>query len=249
MFLLDYVYKQPKTVLSHSNAKTIKGEKFGYHTEILYMSPNNQNTKRVNICVGATAGCKNACLFKAGRGRFTNVQLARINRTEYFLSDRNDFMNTLVDDIRRKVKKFGATLTIRLNGTSDIDYENIPVGEYDNIFDMFPQVQFYDYTKRFDRLLNELPSNYHVTFSYAETGRNQLEAEKALKLGYNIAVVFGTKDKTKLPDTFMGYPVVSGDESDLRFLDKKNTVIGLTFKGSKADMIKGIRTGFVVKID
>lgn len=249
MFRLDYVYKQPKYLLSHSNAKTIKGEKYGYHTEILYMSPNNQNTKKVNICRGATAGCRNACLFNAGRGKFNNVQLARINRTEFFLRDESGFMNMLVRDIQKLYKKYGSKLIVRLNGTSDIDYENIPVGEYDNIFNMFPEIQFYDYTKRFDRLLNKLPLNYHITFSYAETGRNQLESLKALELGYNVAVVFGTRKKENLPLSFMGYPVASGDESDLRFLDKKNHVIGLTFKGTNSNMKKGVRSGFVVKID
>ena len=248
MFLLDYVYKEPKSLLGSQNAKTIKGNKFGYHTEIMYLSPNNQNTFKINICQGATAGCKNACLFNAGRGRFSNVQIARINRTEFFLRDRKAFMERLVSDITKLSNKYGNVLTIRLNGTSDIDFENIPVGEYDNIFDMFPNVQFYDYTKRFDRLLNVLPSNYHITFSYAETGKNQLQALKALELGYNIAVVFGVKDKTKLPTKFNGYDVVTGDESDLRFLDRKNVVIGLTFKGSHSDMIKAIRSGFVVKI-
>lgn len=248
MFQLDYVYKQPTKLLGYQNAKTIKGNKFGYHTEIMYLSPNNQNSFRINLCQGATVGCKNACLFKAGRGKFSNVQLARLNKSEYFLRDRKSFMETLVKNITKLSKKYGNSLVIRLNGTSDIDFENISVGEYDNIFDMFPSIQFYDYTKRFDRLLNTLPSNYDITFSYAETGKNQLEAMKALEMGYNVAVVFGVKNKSKLPKTFNGYEVIIGDESDLRFLDKKNVVVGLTFKGTNADMIKAIRSGFVVKV-
>lgn len=248
MFLLDYVYKEPKSLLGSQNAKTIKGQKFGYHTEIMYMSPNTQNSFRVNLCEGATAGCKNACLFKAGRGVYSNVQLSRLNRSEFFLRDREKFMNRLADDIKKLKLKYGKTLVIRLNGTSDISYENISIQGYNNIFEMFPDIQFYDYTKKFDRLLNVLPKNYHLTFSYAETGRNQLQAISALELGYNIAVVFGVKDKTKLPKTFKNYEVVTGDESDLRFLDKKNVVIGLTFKGSKSNMIKAIRSGFVVEV-
>ena len=46
----------------------------------------------------------------------------------------------------------------------------------------------------------------------------------------------------KKPDRFMGYPVVNGDETDLRFLEG-NTAIWLSPKGHA----KTIENGFVQK--
>ncbi len=85
--------------------------------------------------------------------------------------------------------------------------------------DQFSDVQFYDYTKivkTFDRVL---PANYHLTFSRSES--NQAEVLKVLANGGNVAVVFNN-----LPETYLGYKVISGDETDLRFLDEKNVIVG-----------------------
>ena len=66
---------------------------------------------------------------------------------------------------------------------------------------------------------------------------------EALEHGISVAVVFGLKKGTPLPTTWHGYPVVSGDETDLRFKDPRGVVIGLYAKGhAKQD-----QTGFVVK--
>ena len=47
--------------------------------------------------------------------------------------------------------------------------------------------------------------------------------------------------RNQLPKTWKGYEVVNGDESDLRFLDKRGVVVGLIEKG----MAKKDETGFV----
>lgn len=39
------------------------------------------------------------------------------------------------------------------------------------------------------------------------------------------------KDYSWLPTSYMGYPVINGDETDLRFLDQKPCIVGLTAKG------------------
>lgn len=233
MFILGYNYKKPTTLFGTQNAKTIKGEQLGYTTYILYMSPEKQNSMGKNICSKATAGCAASCLFTAGRGKFSNVMKGRLNKTEYFLRDRNNFMNDMVKEIAKGIKKHGADkMCVRLNGTSDIPYENIPVGGFKNIMEMFPDVQFYDYTKVFNRLTKELPKNYHLTFSRAETKDNQIEADKALALGFNVAAVFAVKDETELPAEYNGFKVINGDDHDLRFLDEKNTIVALKAKGS-----------------
>lgn len=236
-------FKKPKSLFGTQNAKTSKGEKLGFTTYILYMAPEKQNSMGKNVCPKATAGCKAACLFTAGRGRFTSVAKARMNKTEYFLQARAEFMNQVAKEIAKGVKKHGAdAMCVRLNGTSDIPYENIPVGSYKNIMEAFPEVQFYDYTKVYKRLTSKLPSNYHLTFSRAETLDNQLEAKKALELGFNVAAVFKVKSGAELPGTYMSAKVVDGDEHDLTFLHGNGVVLGLKAKGdAKKDV-----TGFVI---
>ena len=244
MFNLGHTYKKPTNLFGTQNAKTKKGEKLGYTTYILYMSPEKQNSLGKNICPKATAGCKASCLFTAGRGKFNNVMKGRLNKTEYFLQDRANFMEQVASEISKGIKKHGASaMCVRLNGTSDIPYENIPVGGFENIMAMFPDVQFYDYTKIFSRLTKQLPSNYHLTFSRAETKQNQDEAQKAIDLGYNVAAVFKVKDETELPETYMNAMVINGDEHDLTFLHGNGVIIGLKEKGEA----KKDETGFVIK--
>ncbi len=250
MDFTNYVYKKPSKLFGTQNAKTIKGEKLGYTTYILYMSPANQNTLNETICPSSTSGCRKSCLFTSGRGVFSNVIKGRLNKTEYFLSDRENFMLQVVKEITVGVKNLHKdNICVRLNGTSDIDYENISIGEHKNIMSMFPLVQFYDYTKRFDRLLTELPKNYHLTFSRAETAQNQKVCDKALQLGFNVASVFAVKDETELPkqyndfDNGVSYDVINGDQHDLTFLHPSNSIIALKAKGrGKKDF-----TGFVIR--
>jgi len=245
MFMTNYIYKKPNTLFGTQNAKTIKGEKLGYHTLILYLSPDKQNSKGKTLCASSTQGCRTACLFTAGRGKFSNVALARVHKSEYFLSDRKAFLDQIATEITAAIKKYGADkICIRLNGTSDIPYENIPVGDYPNIMTMMPNVQFYDYTKIFSRLdKTKLPTNYHLTFSRAETALNQKQAELALQLGFNVAAVFAVKNETELPTEYKGTKVVNGDEHDLTFIQPNNVILGLKAKGDA----KKDTTGFVIR--
>jgi hypothetical protein len=206
------------------DAKTRKGEKDGYLTGILYLAPSTF-AGFGNMCANASKGCKAACLFTAGRGAMSNVQQARVNKTERFVKDRVAFMDEIVKDIKslvRKAEKEGMVPAVRLNGTSDIPWENVKVGDKPNIFAVFPDVQFYDYTKSPGRI--NLPGNYDLTFSLAED--NDINAKKALESGINVAAVFN-----ELPSSFMGKPVINGDETDLRFNDPKGVIVGLKAKG------------------
>ena len=234
-----------KALLSVSaDAKTVKGETLGFLTGILYLAP--ANTTKWNTCsMAKTANCDVACLFSAGRGAFSSVQTARINKTVWFFTERNSFMQQLVVDITKlvnKATKQGLKPLVRLNGTSDIRWETVGFTdvngiEYVNIFSAFPDVQFYDYTKDANR--RDLPANYDLTFSYSGVEGFQPFVAKALKKQMRIAVVF--RKEQDIPTTFMGIPVVSGDNSDVRHLDDK-VIVGLYAKGkAKLDT-----TGFVV---
>lgn len=223
-----------------TDAKTTKGEAIGFLTGILYLAP--ATTTKWNTCsMAKIAECDKACLYTAGRGAFSSVQQARIRKTRWFFEDRDSFMLQLVNDIDKlffKAKKLGLTPLVRLNGTSDIRWESIEVGNFKkNIFEMFPDVQFYDYTKDVNR--KDLPANYDLTFSYSGVEGFQPFVAKALKKQMRIAVVF--RKEQDIPATFMGIPVVSGDNSDVRHLDDK-VIVGLYAKGkAKLD-----QTGFVV---
>ena len=223
------------TLLSTANTKTMKGEKYGYKTYIMHLAPSL--ISGFQTCPKASAGCAAACLNKAGMGVFSNVQTARINRTKMFFQDRVTFMNQLVKEIKsakKKADKEGLKLLVRPNGTSDIAWEKIRVGDYRNIFEMFPEVQFYDYSAVANR---KVPENYHLTFSRKES--NDADVRSAIRNGLNVAVVFD-----KLPETYMGLPVVSGDDTDIRVNDPKNVIIGLKAKGpAKKDI-----SGFVVRV-
>ena len=187
------------------------------------------------------AKCKSACLNTAGLGGvYPSIQKARQRKTDLFLNDRDEFMRQLVHDIEKFIRacdRKDKLPAIRLNGTSDIQWEKIDI-DGQNIFEMFPNVQFYDYTKIPTRKVDKIP-NYHLTWSYSEA--NEKYAEMFDQVPNNKAVVFRTKD---LPSMFRGLEVIDGDTHDMRFLDKPNSVVGLKAKGqAKKDY-----SGFVIDV-
>jgi hypothetical protein len=271
-----------KLLTVSGNPKVMKGDKVSkYLTAIMHLSPIN-----TKICpYQDIAGCKEACLNTAGRGGIikkgetTNViQEARKRKTNLYLEDRSSFMTYLITDIMKFVRyceKKDKLPCIRLNGTSDIQWETIPTKnthygisqmyllqeyakyfegyghpewkpckelvdlgwrEAKNIFELFPDVQFYDYTKIPTRKVSE-HKNYHLTWSYSEA--NMKYANWFDKIAYNIAVVFNGD----MPIYFKGREVVNGDETDLRFLDKSNVIVGLKAKGKA----KKDTSGFVIQ--
>ena len=236
-----------KPLLSTNNAKTIKGEKLGYITYILYMSPFTANSKGINVCSHASKGCADSCLVGSGNGgMFEGVKQGRVKKTEYFLRDRVAFLHQIKDEIAKAIKKHEgkAIVTIRLNGTSDLPYEKYKVFEGGkNIFEVYPNVQFYDYTKNYLRFDKELPKNYHLTFSRSET--NNDKAMELLERGFNVAMVFD-----KVPTEYKGFKVINADEDDLRFLDEKNVICGLKYKkmtGKGANNKVAFESGFAIK--
>ena len=226
-------------LLSTANPKIQKGTKMGYLSFILHLAPADLSGREV--CPKRTKGCTDACLNKAGRGGMfkrgetTNmIQKARIRKTQYFFNNRAEFMADLANDIKKAIRfaeRKGLTPVFRLNGTSDLSWEKYDVVEGFNIFEMFPQVQFYDYTKVLGRKVSQYP-NYHLTFSKADG--NDSDVAEALLQGMSVVAVYD-----KIP---AGVP--SADETDLRFLDPKGIMLGLKAKGrAKKDY-----SGFVIRL-
>jgi len=219
-----------------ADAKTVKGQKVGVLTGILYLAP--AEISGYNVCPKSTAGCRDACLYSAGRAQmFPTIPAARIRKTKLFFEHRDLFMVTIAKNVislTRKADKINMVPVVRLNGTSDIAWEKIPVTingvKYKNIMLAFPDVIWYDYTKILGRKTALALPNYHLTFSLAEN--NDREAFKALSQGYNLAVVMNLKKSDPKPVTWMGYPVIDGDLNDARFLDPQGgNIIALTAKG------------------
>jgi hypothetical protein len=226
-------------LLTIGNPKTAKGAARGYLTAVLHLAP--WKASGVNVCpMAELAACHVGCLNTAGRGGIAagratynphgvelpanSIQRARIKRTQLFSADRDAFMDALCAEIARHVVKaarLGLTPCVRLNGTSDIRWEDIPCGSQPNVFAIFPTVQFYDYTKIPNRGRHGLPANYNLSQSYsAANERYATMARMAARINRrNLVVVFSTRKGRELPAEFEGVRVVDGDDTDLRFLD------------------------------
>lgn len=263
------------------NAKTVKGRKLGYATAILYLAP--ANLSGYEVCPQRSPGCTAACLNTAGRGAFNKTQQARLARTRWYFKDRQAFMAKLVRELRshaRWCKRKGYLPAVRLNGTSDIPWEHVPIGDEAasgirrdwpisepclgslSVMELFPEIQFYDYTKITRRALawaaGGMPKNYHLTFSLAES--NDREALDVLRAGGNVAAVFAgdmpasvvfasVRGKPlRMADARVwrenyGFPVVDGDGNDLRHLDARGVVVGLKAKGKARHDTSGFVRG------
>jgi hypothetical protein len=224
-----------------TNAKTIKGDGSEYLTAILYLAPA-KIVEGINMCAMAIiAGCASACLYSAGRGAFNSVQQSRIRKTILYRDNRKEFNRLLcldLDKFQEYCIKKDIQPVVRLNGTSDRDFMDI--------IRQYPLIQFYDYTKVYNRLDKDLPSNYHITLSYSETNMKYADSilNAAVKHKANMAVVF--RDKNTIPATFKGMPVIDGDKDDLRFLDPNDQpyVVALYAKGqAKKDY-----SGFIIDV-
>ena len=237
-----------------TNAKTIKGDGSEYLTAILYMTPYKimVDGKLFNSCsMAAIASCIDACLYTAGRGKFSNVQTARQRKAQWFYKDRQGFLAQLIIDIdkfRNYCQKRGIQPCVRLNGTTDIRWELQKYMGEKNVFEIFPDVQFYDYTKSANRKVKDIP-NYHLTWSYSNANPEYAKLlDKAMEQGMNAAVVFRSNFIKVVPKCWhkwKGYPVIDGDSDDLRFLDPKGGhIVALYAKGDA----KKDRSGFVQEV-
>ena len=237
------------TLLTSGNQKILKGEKLGYITKGIHLAP--ANLSGYEVCQWRSKGCTASCLNTAGRGQMNSIQVSRVNKTKLFFEKKMEFLEKLSKEISSSIKsaqKKSMKAVFRPNLTSDIMWENEINEDGATILEKHSSTQFYDYTKSFKRMCSFLgkpfikgeakfPSNYHLTFSRSKN--NDKKCEMVLLMGGNVAVVF----RNRLPKTWKGFEVVNGDETDLRFLDKKGVVVGLIEKG----LAKKDETGFVVE--
>ena len=233
-------YKEVKNLLSKGgNTKINKNEITTYN---LSLAPYKQNAKGINLCPKASKGCALACLFTAGRGKFTNVQQARINKTNYYLFDKQKFLNQLAKEINKialKSKITNELFALRLNTLSDVDFVYLlkKYCDLDILNDStYKNIIVYDYTAIIGKVKKYLGTRYYLTLSRKED--NEQDVIEALEMGGNVAIVF-----KELPKTYKGYRVVDGDKTDLEMTKYKNVVLGLKAKGDA----KKDTTGFVIQ--
>lgn len=204
-----------------SNTKVKKSESgSGYRIGSLSMAPDDIICPNRKIAM-----CDVDCLFKSGRGTFANVIKARRAKTKLWHQDRKQFLEILYKDIERHIRssnKARLIPAVRLNVISDIDWENY------GIFDRYPELVGYDYTKRPERL-GHTPDNYQLMFSYSGAPKYQNMVGHALGTEIPISVVF----RGGFPSQFMGREVIDGDLSDLFNLKARNKIVGLKLKGGK----------------
>jgi len=171
------------------------------------------------------------------------VQASRLRKTLYFNQYRDEFLDQLKREIEAHIRlsiKKNMVPAIRLNGTSDIRWELFP-----NLWEFMCAMHdksgavFYDYTKIPNRKIPR-PEVYDITFSYSGVEAYQRMYWKARRQGNRVAVVF--RDRNNIPDTWDGLPVVSGDNSDARWLDPHGCVVALYAKGKA----RHDATGFVI---
>ncbi len=221
--------------VSHSMKTRLSAEN-GTLTYCIYLAPADMSG--YNVCP-MSIHCRKFCLQGSGYNKLatmshgvklSKINISRIKKTKAFFENRQVFMDVLIQEIekyRRKAVAQGMNFAVRLNGTSDLSPMMFRDDRTDmNILELFPDVQFYDYTKVPARinLLSRYP-NYDLTFSY--DGHNWDVAEKFLKIGGKVAVVF--RNPKELPVSFRGFPVCDGNAYDMRFLDPKSHVVGLHF--------------------
>jgi hypothetical protein len=223
-------------LLSHANHKQAKG--VGYLSVGLTLTPRATARAGRTFCSFATQGCAAACFADHDRLAWPHNKRVAVARTRLLIQNREMFLGMLTNDLIReaaRAERLDVRLVCRLNVVSDVPFEQ----EFPELFARFPNVQFMDYTKDVRRLLNpSRPRHYHLTFSRSE--RNESDCLHVLRAGHNVAVVFRTRP---FPRLFWGFPVIDGDATDLRFLDRGPCIVGLRAKG------KGARTdgtGFVL---
>lgn len=212
----------------NSSAKIVKGKKLNIYTGILYLKPADSVAKQTICAAAELAGCKAGCLESSGQLGMKTGDNAKIKRTICYLLEPERFNNELKREITKHHKKHGDALTIRLNGTSDIDFNGLIAS--------MPAIQFYDYTKIYYRVKNNQLPNYDLTYSgSANSDLTIKHTARAIKDGKRVVIAMNTaetKGEWVRPLSLGDIPLIDMDETDVRFKDAADAIGTLKRKGS-----------------
>jgi len=239
-------------ILTGDNSKLLKaldliadeyGDRWIEHVDgidvALALAPANVSGV-IDVCAGASPGCRDACIYEAGNGRYPNVKAARIERTKLFAHDRGEFAERIAHDVvlvATLARALGVPANLRPNMLSDLPWERIRLfSDGSTLLDLCRAwgVRMYDYTKIAARARQQ---PYPLTYSRSELTPDSLVAEM-VAAGINVAVPFAT-----VPESYLGLPVIDGDKTDRRLSDPPGVIVGLKVKlpGAKD------QTGFIVR--
>ena len=196
-----------------------------------------------NVCPNSEY-CKDNCLNGSGHNRVNRlskkdtIDRSRTIKTRLLFANKEVFMRIMIHEIekeRKKAENNGTFFSIRLNCTSDINPIAFTLNGK-NILEIFPDIQFYDYTKVLNRIaLAKKYSNYDITWSIDGSEKNREIGLELLKNGGRVAVVYGEND---MPKTWYGYECGNGDETDYRPSDIA-PVCALKFKKTANNYVNG----------
>lgn len=216
----------------NNSTKHEKAYKYDELVYTLYLAPAKMSG--YEVCPMRTKECTQLCLNESGRNKMdtkeNKINQSRIKKTKLFFEDRQFFMRWLIEELsiaKKRAENGGLHFSVRLNNTSDLSPESFYLdsdGTKKNILELFPETQFYDYTKVPKRVeLVKKYKNYDVTFSYS--GNNLQDCISMLNNNVRVAIVF-----KEVPDKFWGRKVINGDMYDMRYRDDRDVIVGLKFK-------------------
>ena len=224
-----------------SSQKVEKGKVENFQTLILYLSAGKN--AGADICSFASTGCRLACLVGSGHSLIEKragkhvIDVSRIVKTWLAVYRKEIAIEVLKEEIRlasNRAEKKGFKFAVRLNGTSDLDFYEI--------YESFPQIQFYDYTKNPGRVPLH---NYHLTFSYSQANKARLTHYKqAQARGQAIAFPVRADEFVQACDLVDCF---SMDKTDLRFLDKAGKY-GILKAKQTENLAQGIKENFILSL-
>jgi hypothetical protein len=219
-------------MLLTSNTKIDKSVELSPEIEavIMQMNPGKGICKNYKLCIAK-------CIAFTGYGKFKSVQAGRQKRKDLFLKNPEQFKKDLYRELcnlQKRAAKKNKQAACRLNGFTDIDFSK-PENHINGmpVFDLFQDIQFWDYTADSDKVYNNSFQNYHLTFSYKSDGKGQNNAYDCLQIlnnrVCNIAVIDTIPDYEKL--MFLKVKNhINGDNTDFRWMDAGQAVIWLKEK-------------------
>ena len=229
MFRSNFGFSVPENLselefgsMPNANQKLMKNE----NILIFSLALAQSNLSGINVCCWSSPECRANCVGKNGNNGFPKTMQAKIAKTRFlfeFPVEAGILLAHFWERAENKGLHLDKEVGGRLNTFSDINW----IKSAPWIFERFENINFYDYTKQWDR---ESPfKNYHLTYSASEFHSDE-EIIKMIEAGKNVAVIFS--NWRHLPNEYLGYQVVDGDKDDVRWLDPSGVIVGLKRKGS-----------------
>ncbi len=204
---------------------------------ILYLPPGSKN-----VCPNATPGCKAACFGSKALGSFRfrmdSVSQAQKRRLDLWQTDPVRFREQLGQELVATFRKLRKgrdpanppTVSLRLNGTSDIEWP-IELRQWIDGLARSSGVRLiqYEYSKKPPE---QWPDD-GVDRTYSASERDSIERiQELVGKGIRVAVPFNLPRNADIGGlTWNGVYIVDGDQHDATFVQPKGVVVALRQKG------------------